>query len=80
MPIYEYECKSCGNVFEKMQSINTESRIETCPKCSKDAERKISATSYHLTGSGFYNTDKKSPAPACPSGSCCAGGTCGLGE
>ena len=47
---------------------------------SKDAERKISATSYHLTGSGFYNTDKKSPAPACPSGSCCAGGTCGLGE
>ncbi len=80
MPIYEYHCSSCGHDFEKMESITKESRVSICPKCSKEAERKISVTSYQLTGSGFYNTDKKSSAPACQSGSCCSGGACGLGE
>ena len=76
MPIYEYECKKCGNQFEKMESITSEHRSAECPKCKAEAERKVSVTSYHLTGSGFFNTDKS--APACPTGSCCAGGSCGL--
>lgn len=75
MPIYEYKCSSCGNEFEKMQSINNDERITECPSCKGQAERKVSVTSYHLTGSGFYNTDKNA-APACATGSCCAGGVC----
>lgn len=59
MPIYEYHCTSCGKDFEKMQSINNEERATECVYCGKQAERKVSVTSYHLTGSGFYNTDKK---------------------
>ena len=63
MPIYEYHCTSCGKDFEKMQ---------------RQAERKVSVTSYHLTGSGFYNTDKKAAPSCCPQGSCCAGGACNI--
>ena len=78
MPIYEYHCNFCGKDFEKMQSINNEERVTECIHCGKEAERKVSVTSYHLTGSGFYNTDKKYAAPSCPTGSCCAGGACNL--
>ena len=77
MPIYEYHCTSCGKDFEKMQSINNEERVTECIYCGKQAERKVSVTSYHLTGSGFYNTDKKAAqSSCCPQGSCCAGGAC----
>lgn len=69
MPIYEYKCETCGKVFEKMESINSESRICIC-KCGGTASRKISQTSYHLTGNGFYNTDNK--AAPCGSGECCS--------
>lgn len=78
MPIYEYHCKSCGKDFEKMESITKESRTSECPHCKGEGERKVSAGSYHLTGSGFYNTDKKSSVPSCPTGSCCSGGSCGI--
>ena len=40
MPIYEYKCSSCGNEFEKMQSINNDERITECPSCKGQAERK----------------------------------------
>ena len=79
MPIYEYHCTTCGKDFEKMQSINNDERAIECVYCGRQAERKVSVTSYHLTGSGFYNTDKKAAAPSCfPAGSCCAGGACNI--
>ena len=79
MPIYEYYCTTCGKDFEKMQSINNDERAIECVYCGRQAERKVSVTSYHLTGSGFYNTDKKAAAPSCcPAGSCCAGGACNI--
>ena len=75
MPIYEYEC-SCGNAFEKLESISSTDKETTCPKCGGTAKRKISLSSYHLTGSGFYNTDyKQKPKSDCPSAGpsgCCA--------
>ena len=79
MPIYEYHCTTCGKDFEKMQSINNDERAIECVYCGRQAERKVSVTSYHLTGSGFYNTDKKAAARSCcPAGSCCAGGACNI--
>ncbi len=69
MPIYEYLCSSCGTVTEKLESINNENRDTECEKCGKTASRKISATAYHLSGSGFHNTDYKgacnNASPAC---------------
>lgn len=56
MPIYEYECLKCGEVFEQMQSHS-----EPPPKkhsCgSKRVKRLMSRTSFVLKGSGWYITD-----------------------
>jgi putative FmdB family regulatory protein len=57
MPIYEYECSSCGSVFEKMQRI-TEPTPETCEICGNGPVHKlISQSTFILKGSGWYVTD-----------------------
>jgi putative FmdB family regulatory protein len=57
MPIYEYECRACGHIFEEWQKI-TERPVKTCPNCRKRrVERLVSATSFTLKGSGWYATD-----------------------
>jgi putative FmdB family regulatory protein len=59
MPIYEYRCTSCGAELEKLQKISDPPLIE-CPECGKDALVKlISASSFRLKGSGWYETDFK---------------------
>jgi putative FmdB family regulatory protein len=56
MPIYEYECPSCGQ-FEVTQRI-TEESLTRCPHCKKRKVRKLmSNTSFQLKGSGWYITD-----------------------
>ena len=56
MPIYEYECSSCNEVFEIFHKIDEECRV-ACPKCLKPARKLISATNFVLKGSGFHVND-----------------------
>ncbi len=57
MPIYEYRCHKCENVFEEIQKITAEPKA-TCPKCgSTDTQRLVSQTSFILKGTGWYATD-----------------------
>jgi putative FmdB family regulatory protein len=59
MPIYEYQCKKCGHIFEKFQSVN-DPPITTCPICHGEAKRIISSPAgFIFKGSGFYATDYK---------------------
>jgi putative FmdB family regulatory protein len=59
MPIYEYQCKACGNEHEVLQKISAEP-LNDCPKCEEPALiKKISAVSFRLKGSGWYETDFK---------------------
>ena len=59
MPIYEYQCESCGFDLEKLQRINDEPLLE-CPKCGKPALRRlVSAAGFRLKGAGWYETDFK---------------------
>ena len=61
MPTYEYECGSCGHKFEVFQSITDRPRRK-CPVCSKRIRRLISAGGAIIfKGSGFYQTDYRSP-------------------
>ena len=55
MPIYEYECRKCGN-FEVTQRI-TENALRKCPKCKGKVSRLLSAPSIQFKGSGWYVTD-----------------------
>lgn len=65
MPNYDYECLSCGNVFEVFQQM-TEKPKKKCPKCKGAVKRLIgSGSGLIFKGSGFYVTDYKKPqAPA----------------
>jgi putative FmdB family regulatory protein len=59
MPIYEYQCQSCGATLEVLQKISDAPLLD-CPKCSQPALRKmVSAPTFRLKGSGWYETDFK---------------------
>ncbi|MCK9618908.1 MAG: zinc ribbon domain-containing protein [Methylobacter sp.] len=86
MPIYEYQCQSCGHEHEALQKLSAEPLV-ICPACSKpELMKKISAAGFRLKGSGWYETDFKSGAKknvagesssstsASSSGSCPGGG------
>ncbi len=66
MPLYEYECESCKNRFEKIVKYS-DPPIDTCPKCGKGPVRKLfSSPAIKFKGSGWYITDyaKKSSTDA----------------
>ena len=56
MPIYEYECKKCGHLFEVIQKIS-DGPIKKCEKCKGKVERLISSPAIQFKGSGWYVTD-----------------------
>lgn len=59
MPIYEYECANCEHQFELLQKVSEQPATE-CPQCDKpQVKRLVSATSFRLKGSGWYETDFK---------------------
>ncbi len=61
MPIYEYMCtnSSCEHELEAMQKI-ADDRLVFCPSCGEASlKKKISAASFRLKGTGWYETDFK---------------------
>ena len=59
MPIYEYHCEACGNDHEALQKIADEP-LTVCPECgAEELKKKVSAPSFRLSGSGWYETDFK---------------------
>ncbi|BDV00516.1 hypothetical protein TDMWS_06010 [Thermodesulfomicrobium sp. WS] len=81
MPIYEYRCEECHQVFEEWQKDFVE-RTMRCPICGSESHRVISNTSFILKGGGWYasgyckeggNGQKKAESGAscsCTSSSC----------
>ena len=56
MPIYEYQCDRCNELFEIFHKIDEECKV-ACPKCLGPVKKLISATNFVLKGSGFYVND-----------------------
>jgi putative FmdB family regulatory protein len=72
MPLYEYECESCHNRFERIQKSFSDPPIETCPACGKGPVKKlISSPAIQFKGTGWYITDyaKKSSSDGGSAGS-----------
>jgi len=64
MPIYEYQCKSCGHCFDALQKMSDKPLL-TCPECSKnEVARLVSAAGFQLKGTGWYATDFKDSGKA----------------
>ncbi|GBD17769.1 MAG: FmdB family zinc ribbon protein [Thermomicrobium sp.] len=58
MPIYEYECTSCGHRFEVKQRFSDDP-VATCPTCGNSVRRLLHPAGIIFKGSGFYITDYK---------------------
>ncbi|MHB8621201.1 MAG: FmdB family zinc ribbon protein [Chloroflexota bacterium] len=53
MPLYEYRCTQCGQVFDKLVSMSTSSSQVTCPACGQNqAERLVSRIAGMAGGCG----------------------------
>ncbi|MBS0431498.1 MAG: zinc ribbon domain-containing protein [Proteobacteria bacterium] len=60
MPIYAFRCQACGHEFDRLQKLSDPDPVE-CPECSARAvKRQVTAPSFRLAGSGWYETDFKS--------------------
>ncbi|MDP9330011.1 MAG: zinc ribbon domain-containing protein [Actinomycetota bacterium] len=70
MPLYEYECSSCGSLFEQRRSIGDDA--PGCPACSSDHVRRRISMFAAATSGGT-----RSSAPA--GGGCGCGGNCACG-
>lgn len=81
MPIYAYQCGSCGHELEALQKMS-DAPLTDCPACNTSAlSKKVTAAAFRLGGGGWYETDFKSgnkknlassdaPSPACGTGAC----------
>ena len=59
MPIYEFECASCAHRFDRLQKLSDDDPT-ICPVCEAPRlQRRVSAPSFRLAGSGWYETDFK---------------------
>ena len=59
MPIYEYRCSTCQFQDDLMLKVSAAATLQ-CPSCQKNTfEKLVSAPSFKLSGSGWYETDFK---------------------
>ncbi|MEZ4236555.1 MAG: zinc ribbon domain-containing protein [Myxococcota bacterium] len=52
MPIYEYECTSCGHRFEQLVRIGADA--PPCPECAHEVRKLVSPSAFILKGGGWY--------------------------
>ena len=59
MPIYAFQCADCGHSFDRLQKMS-DPDPDTCPSCgAHQVKRQVTAPSFRLAGSGWYETDFK---------------------
>jgi len=59
MPLYEYECRKCGQRFERLVSISEADQKQPCPHCGEeDTEKQLSvfavSSSRGISGGGGF--------------------------
>jgi putative FmdB family regulatory protein len=60
MPLYEFECSTCGREFEKALPVSADRSDIRCPAGHRKVHRVYSAPPVMFKGSGFYITDHRS--------------------
>lgn len=63
MPLYEYQCTTCGAIEEAIQKFS-DAPLTTCQQCAGKLNKLISQSSFHLKGTGWYVTDYNKKPPA----------------
>ena len=71
MPIYEFRCIKCGQVFEKLFISKDEEVDITCPYCKSEiVERVVSTTNYAMGDGPGGNQPKMTTKHCGPSNQC----------
>ena len=71
MPIFEFRCLECTNLFEKIFLSSDEKAAIECPECrSMSFERVVSKSSY-VMGMGPGGSKPKITSKSCSSGNSC---------
>ena len=68
MPLYEYQCENCGDVFEVMQKF-ADTPLTEHSTCGGKVHRLISASALQFKGSGWYVNDYAKGSGSAPNGS-----------
>jgi len=63
MPIYEYQCRKCGEVFEKIQKVDEGGESLECPYCGEQNPDRI------LSGFASLKGTESSSSCGSPGGS-----------
>lgn len=57
MPIYAYQCGSCGHAKDMLQKMS-DAPLTDCPACGAATfTKQVTAAGFQLKGSGWYVTD-----------------------
>ncbi|MCX6339421.1 MAG: zinc ribbon domain-containing protein [Candidatus Aureabacteria bacterium] len=76
MPIYEYRCGGCGELFETLQKSTEPARGAACPRCGSKRTRRLFSRFGFTSGSVVRSSTGSGGCAACrPSPGQC--GTCG---
>jgi putative FmdB family regulatory protein len=70
MPVYEYRCTSCNQIFEYQQRMADAAKT-VCEACNGTLERLISRSAFQFKGGGWYKdlySSAKPGAESTPSG------------
>jgi len=74
MPLYEYRCNACGEIFEVLRSMAARELAAVCPHCESRASMPLISRIAVRAGAPSGEA-----APAASSGGGCCGGSCGCG-
>lgn len=53
MPIYEYKCMDCGEIFERLTGVGSRDEAVTCKHCGSDRVERILSASFFSIKSGM---------------------------
>jgi putative FmdB family regulatory protein len=71
MPIFEFRCLECGDIFEKL-FMHSDEKVELeCPQCTgKSCERVVSRASHVMADGAGVSTPKISTKSCAPGNQC----------
>ena len=71
MPLYEFRCLKCQELFELLVMGRNDQEEMKCPRCnSADCEKVMSTASYAMSGGGGPGSAPSAQTRTCSGGSC----------